>query len=36
MMVSATNEIVGFKTVRHFGIVRRFTARSHNPTPKFG
>jgi uncharacterized protein YbjQ (UPF0145 family) len=35
MIVSATNEIVGFKTVRHFGIVRRFTARSRSVVSNF-
>src|SRR5262249_54695071 len=30
MMVSTTNEIIGFKTVRHLGIVRGITVRSRS------
>jgi uncharacterized protein YbjQ (UPF0145 family) len=30
MMVSTTNEIIGFKTVRHLGLVRGITVRSRS------
>ncbi len=35
MMVSTTNEISGFKTVRHLGIVRGITVRSRSVVGNF-
>jgi uncharacterized protein YbjQ (UPF0145 family) len=35
MMVSTTNEIIGFKTVRHLGLVRGITVRSRSVVGNF-
>jgi len=35
MMVSTTNDIIGFKTVRHLGIVRGITVRSRSVVGNF-
>ncbi|HMF05830.1 MAG TPA: YbjQ family protein [Methylocella sp.] len=35
MMVSTTNEIIGFRTVRHLGIVRGITVRSRSVVGNF-
>jgi uncharacterized protein YbjQ (UPF0145 family) len=35
MMVSTTNEIFGFKTVRHLGVVRGITVRSRSVAGNF-
>jgi len=35
MMVSTTNQIAGFKTVRHLGVVRGITVRSRSVAGKF-
>ena len=35
MMVSTSNEIIGFKTVRHLGIVRGITVRSRSVVGNF-
>jgi uncharacterized protein YbjQ (UPF0145 family) len=35
IMVSTTNEIVGFKTVRHLGLVRGITVRSRSVVGNF-
>lgn len=35
MMVSTTNEIVGFNTVRHLGLVRGITVRSRSVVGNF-
>jgi uncharacterized protein YbjQ (UPF0145 family) len=35
MMVSTSNEIIGFKTVRHLGIVRGITVRSRSIVGNF-
>ncbi|MCI0467481.1 MAG: YbjQ family protein [Beijerinckiaceae bacterium] len=35
MMVSTTSEIIGFKTVRHLGIVRGITVRSRSVVGNF-
>ena len=35
MMVSTTNDIIGFKTVRHLGVVRGITVRSRSVVGNF-
>jgi len=35
MMVSTTNDIIGFKAVRHLGIVRGITVRSRSVVGNF-